>query len=182
MAAQTATAGRDPYQTLGVAADASDDELHSAYRRLVKLHHPDHNGGSADAARRFEEVQEAYAQVRELRRAAPHAQQPPPRASASPDVEARIADLEDEVREAHAARERARQAARDAVAHTSERPSDDELGYVTTDDSFSKIFADARSELTDLASSAREHPIAQRVADLIGELEDLASKPRRKSG
>jgi curved DNA-binding protein CbpA len=59
---------RDPYQTLGVRANASDAELRAAYRRLVQLHHPDHNGGSADSARRFEEVQEAYARVRELRR------------------------------------------------------------------------------------------------------------------
>jgi len=38
---------RDPYQTLGVDAGASDAELHAAYRRMVQLHHPDHNGGSA---------------------------------------------------------------------------------------------------------------------------------------
>src|ERR1700737_5228510 len=111
MAAQRAKAGRDPEQTLGVAADASDDELHSAYRRLVKLHHPDHNGGSAEAARRFEEVQEAYAQV--LRQRKTHAQPPPPRAAAAPaapDLDARMANLERELREARAARERAQAA------------------------------------------------------------------------
>ncbi|MGB0093634.1 MAG: J domain-containing protein, partial [Solirubrobacteraceae bacterium] len=58
---------RDPYQTLGVGPTVSDRELRSAYRRLVLLHHPDHNGGSAESARRFEEIQEAYAQVTRLR-------------------------------------------------------------------------------------------------------------------
>ena len=59
--------GGDPYLVLGVRADASDQEVRSAYRRLVQLHHPDHNDGSAESERRFEEVQEAYAQIRELR-------------------------------------------------------------------------------------------------------------------
>jgi molecular chaperone DnaJ len=57
----------DPFATLGVGRNASDAEIRSAYRRLVQLHHPDHNGGSAESARRFEEVQEAYATVRKLR-------------------------------------------------------------------------------------------------------------------
>ncbi|MGO9883725.1 MAG: J domain-containing protein, partial [Solirubrobacteraceae bacterium] len=57
----------DPYATLGVSPGASDAELRAAYRRLVQLHHPDHNGGSAESALRFEEVQNAYARVRQLR-------------------------------------------------------------------------------------------------------------------
>jgi curved DNA-binding protein CbpA len=40
----------DPYVTLGVARDAGDAELRAAYRRLVQLHHPDHNGGSVESA------------------------------------------------------------------------------------------------------------------------------------
>ncbi|MHB1571563.1 MAG: J domain-containing protein, partial [Solirubrobacteraceae bacterium] len=57
----------DPYRVLGVSPSASEAEIRSAYRRLVQLHHPDHNAGSADAARRFELVQEAYAEVRRRR-------------------------------------------------------------------------------------------------------------------
>ena len=79
----------DPYQVLGVPRDASPAELQDAYRRLVKLHHPDRDGGSAE---RFLEIQAAYAAARD-------------RPSAE-SVEARMARLERELREAHAARGR----------------------------------------------------------------------------
>jgi curved DNA-binding protein CbpA len=180
---------RDPYQTLGVSPGVSDEKLRSAYRRLVQLHHPDHNGGSAEAARRFEEVQEAYAQIKELRSTAPRAGtaprsgqrgsgQAPPRTNVDPDAEARLAEMERELREAQLARERARQAAREAAGASARarRPSDEELGYVTTDDSFSKILDDARSELAGRLSDARERPVGRRVGDLIDELEGLVSK------
>jgi curved DNA-binding protein CbpA len=124
---------------------ATAAEIRAAYRRLVQLHHPDHNGGSAESARRFEEVQEAYATVIASRRAAPDVEAPP--VAGDPDVEARVADLERQVREANAARERARRAAREAAAQTEQRATDEELGYVTTDDSFSKVMADALDEL-----------------------------------
>lgn len=58
----------DPYRTLGVAAGASDVELRRAYHRLAKLHHPDRNGGSAEAAKRFTEVQSAYRELVAQRR------------------------------------------------------------------------------------------------------------------
>jgi molecular chaperone DnaJ len=189
---------RDPYATLGLSAAASDAEIRVAYRRLVKQHHPDHNGGSEASERRFEEVQEAYARIRELRQGASASgrAQPPPRRDAGsrtappanpdagartapptdPDLEARMAALEQELRTAHEARERARRAAREASAATFRRPTDEELGYVTTDDSFTKILADARSELSDRLDGAREHPVARRVSDLIDDLEDLLSK------
>lgn len=181
-----------PYETLGVSPDIPDEGLRSAYRRLVQLHHPDHNRGSAEAARRFEEIQEAYAEVRKLREHKPPGEPPAartsstPRAPSDPAVDLRLADLERELREAAAARERARQAAReaaqDAAAQTRGRPSDDELGYVKTDDSFAKIFADARDELSGRLFGDDQHPAARRVADLIDELEDLGSglkRPRR---
>jgi DnaJ domain len=161
---------RDPYETLGVNRGASDEALRAAYRRLVQLHHPDHNGGSAEAARRFEEIQEAYAQITRLRKVPPHVQPTPPREAADPQVESRLADIERQVREAHAARERARRAAREAAVQTEQRPSDEELGYVTTDDTFSKLLADARSEIAERFAEGRRHPAAKRVADLIDEI------------
>jgi hypothetical protein len=170
----------DPYQVLGVRPDASDDELHAAYRRLVQLHHPDHNRGSLEATRRFEEVQAAYAEIREQRAHGPARgpaptegqtstpRRPPP--PADPAVEARIADLERELREARAASERARRAARAEAAASYERPSDEELGYVKTDDTIGKILADARTELTDRLAQEHERPLADRVADLLDEV------------
>src|SRR3954469_6510987 len=102
---------RDPYRVLEVAPGASPEELHDAYRRLVKLHHPDRNGGSEASARRFAEVQEAYEEVR----ARPRPARPNRAAEAAESVKDRMATLERELREAQAARERARQAAREAA-------------------------------------------------------------------
>ena len=174
----TASAG-DPYQTLGVRPGVSDEELHSAYRRLVQLHHPDHNHGSPESARRFEEIQEAFARIREQRKEAPGPSPPPRAANLDPEAEKRLADLERQVRKAHEARERARRAAREAAARTQRRPSDEELGYVTTDDSFSKLLADAAAEISERFGEARNHPATRRVADLIGE---LASRVSRETG
>jgi curved DNA-binding protein CbpA len=165
-----ATPGRDPYQVLGVSPDISGAELRSAYHRLVQLHHPDHNGGSVESAHRFEEIQAAYVQLTELRAAAERAGQTPPKETAKPDADPRLADLERQVREAHLARERARRAARDAAADSTVRPSDEELGYVTTDDSFFKILADARTQISDRFAEAQGHPATRRAADLIDEL------------
>lgn len=176
-----ATGEQDPYRTLGVGPEASDTQLRAAYRRLVQLHHPDHNGGSAESARRFEAVQNAYARVTELRRSAPRTAGAAPPVSPDPGVESRIADLERELRAAQEARERARRAAREAAAaerrsEGAERPSDEELGFVSTDDSFSRILSDARSELADRLADGRERPVARRVGDLLEELEGLVSK------
>lgn len=162
----------DPYAILGVSPGASDRELHAAYRRLVQRHHPDHNQGSAESAQRFEQIHDAYARIRTLRAGALKKE-----IATDPDVEARLADLERELHEAQEARERARRAAAQAAAGAApERPSDEELGYVTTDDSFGKILADARSELVDRFGDTPEEPAGDRVADF---LEELAAKLRR---
>jgi len=159
----------NPYETLGVKPDVSDAEVRAAYRRLVQLHHPDHNVGSAEATRRFEEIQAAYTRITELRQQAPHVEQAESRHS-DRDVDSRLADLERQVREAHAARERARRAAREAAAGTERRPTDEELGYVTTDDTLSKLLADARTELAERFAEGRKRTAAKRVADLVDEL------------
>lgn len=144
----------------------------------MQLHHPDHNHGSPESARRFEEVQDAYAQIQALRRRTPRAggtrssTTPPPPPQASPDVEARLAEIERELLEkARLARERARRAARQAAASASKpkRASDEELGYIKTDDTLGKILADARKEFVERLGDAREEPIAHRVADLLDE-------------
>lgn len=165
---------RDPYRVLGVSPSASAEDLHDAYRRLVKLHHPDRNGGSPESTRRFQQIQQAYDELRRRRAEPPRATQS--RRSDDPAVEQRMADLERELREAQAAREEARRAAREAVHEATGRPSDEELGYVTTDDSFGKILSDVADEVSARFSEARQHPSVRRVGDLIDALEGLSSR------
>jgi DnaJ-class molecular chaperone len=50
----------DPYQTLGVKKNASQDEIQKAYRQLAKKHHPDLNPGNKQAEEKFKEVSAAY--------------------------------------------------------------------------------------------------------------------------
>ena len=50
----------DFYATLGVARDATADDLKKAYRKLAMQFHPDRNPGDAAAEAKFKEVSEAY--------------------------------------------------------------------------------------------------------------------------
>lgn len=50
----------DLYATLGVARDASAEDLRKAYRALAKKHHPDLNPGNKVAEDRFKAVASAY--------------------------------------------------------------------------------------------------------------------------
>ena len=54
----------DPYSVLGVSKDASEDEINRAYRRLAKKYHPDLNPGNPEAARKMNEVNAAYEQIK----------------------------------------------------------------------------------------------------------------------
>jgi hypothetical protein len=81
-------------------------------------------------------------------------------------------------REAEAAARRAREAAAGARAAGEDgRPSDEELGYIRTDDSLGKILADAGEELL---GSLREKPVTERAADLLDEVADALRDGRRK--
>ena len=55
-------AKRDFYEILGVAKNASDDDIKKAYRKLAMKHHPDRNQGEASKAAevKFKEAKEAY--------------------------------------------------------------------------------------------------------------------------
>ena len=54
----------DPYKVLGLEPGASDEEVKQAYRRLAKKYHPDLNPGDAEAARKMQEVNEAYDRIK----------------------------------------------------------------------------------------------------------------------
>ena len=55
---------QDPYKVLGVSPDADDEQIKQAYRRLAKKYHPDLNPGDAEAARKMQEVNAAYEQIK----------------------------------------------------------------------------------------------------------------------
>ncbi|MGC9220902.1 MAG: J domain-containing protein [Solirubrobacteraceae bacterium] len=228
----------DPYAVLGVPRGVSEAQLRRTYRALVKQHHPDHNGGSAESAARFALIQEAYTAVkadvsasssaaRAGQRSAtrtgagrtgaarsgaaqagaartgtgPKSGSPPgsvrTQATASAaaqgsDLEARIREMEQDI--AQSARQRAaaakaqaaklaaaRQqaaklaAARQQAAYESvlssrqRRPTAEELGYYSTDDSISQIVDDATGELArKIQNSDAKRQFTRRLTDLFG--------------
>ena len=56
----------NPYQVLGVSADASEEEIKKAYRALSRKYHPDaniNNPNKVQAEEKFKQIQEAYQQI-----------------------------------------------------------------------------------------------------------------------
>jgi molecular chaperone DnaJ len=51
---------RDYYEILGVAKDASSEEIKRSFRKLAMQYHPDRNVGDKDAEEKFKEAAEAY--------------------------------------------------------------------------------------------------------------------------
>ena len=55
----------DPYKVLGVSPGATDEEIKRAYRKLAKKYHPDLNPGDQEAAKKMQQVNAAYEQIKD---------------------------------------------------------------------------------------------------------------------
>ena len=64
---------KDYYETLGVARNATQDEVKRAYRKLARKYHPDVSK-EADAEARFKELGEAYAVLKDTEKRAAYDQ------------------------------------------------------------------------------------------------------------
>jgi len=67
---------RDYYEVLGVAKNASDEEIKKAYRKLAMKHHPDRNQGAAskNSEESFKEAKEAYEMLSDAQKRAAYDQ------------------------------------------------------------------------------------------------------------
>ena len=67
---------RDYYEVLGVAKNASDEEIKKAYRKLAMKHHPDRNQGdtAVKAEENFKEAKEAYEMLSDAQKRAAYDQ------------------------------------------------------------------------------------------------------------
>jgi len=57
-------AKKDYYEILGVEKSCDDKTLKSAFRKLAKEYHPDHNAGKPEAEAKFKEISEAYERLK----------------------------------------------------------------------------------------------------------------------
>ena len=62
----------DPYKVLGVSPDASDEEIKKAYRKLAKQYHPDLNPGDPVAAKKMQQINAAYEQIKNPEKVQPN--------------------------------------------------------------------------------------------------------------
>lgn len=51
---------KDYYKVLGIAKDASSDDIKKSFRKLARKYHPDVNPGDKKAEEKFKEINEAY--------------------------------------------------------------------------------------------------------------------------
>ncbi|MDB6138838.1 MAG: chaperone DnaJ domain protein, partial [Verrucomicrobiaceae bacterium] len=51
---------KDYYATLGVARDASEDDIKKAFRKLARQHHPDVAKDKKGSEEKFKGINEAY--------------------------------------------------------------------------------------------------------------------------
>ena len=54
----------DPYKILGVSRDATDEEIKKVYRKLAMKYHPDRNPGDQEAAKKMQQINAAYDQIK----------------------------------------------------------------------------------------------------------------------
>lgn len=71
----------DPYEILGLEPGVSWEEIRTAYRRLVKKHHPDKNPGDPASEWIFKQVDQAYKDLKDI--AGVHAVEESPRPTGS---------------------------------------------------------------------------------------------------
>ena len=69
-------AKRDYYEVLGLAKNASEDDIKKAYRKLAMKHHPDRNQGEGakKSEEQFKEVKEAYEMLSDAQKRAAYDQ------------------------------------------------------------------------------------------------------------
>jgi molecular chaperone DnaJ len=68
--------GRDYYEVLGLAKNASEEDIKKAYRKLAMKHHPDRNqtNDAKKAEEKFKEAKEAYEILKDSNRRAAYDQ------------------------------------------------------------------------------------------------------------
>lgn len=134
------------YSILGVARDASAQDIKSAYRRLARELHPDKNAGDTKAAERFKEITRAHNVLGDPQKRRDYDSQmklqnnfgqstaaaPPHRPAADPAADARVEEVMQRMRETAARMQednrRAAEKLKGAVPESSsQEPSVEEL-------------------------------------------------------